>query len=105
MEVVVGVAVAGEAEEVVDSLLVALLSSTCHQASVHPCIPDQDSTPCCLQGVWEVLEEGDHPTLGLAYLHSSSMDRVGTHSTVLRYLVVEAQEGHCLPWEEAWARG
>lgn len=101
--------VAGEEEEVVDSPLVALLSSICHQISVHPCTPGQVSIPCCLQGPWEVLEEGGHPTLVLACLHSSSMDRVDTHSTAHRYLVVEAPEGPhmapCLPWEQAWVPG
>ncbi len=102
-------AVVGEEEEEVDSPLVALLSSICLQTSVHPCTPGQDSIPCCLQGLWEVPEEVDHPTLGLAYLHSSSTDRVDTHSTAHHYLVVEAPEdphmAPCLPWEEAWVLG
>lgn len=101
-----GAVVGEEAEEEVDSPLVAPLSSICHQTSVHPCTPGQDSIPCCLQAVWEVPEEVGHPTLGLACLHSSSMDRVDTHSTAHHYLVVEAPEGPhmapCLPWEEAW---
>lgn len=95
----------GEEEAVVDSRLVALLSSICHQTSVHPCTPGQDSIPCCLQGLWEVPEEEGRPTLGLACLHSSSTDRVDIHSTAHHCLVVEAPEGphmaHCLPWEEA----
>lgn len=49
LEGAVGVAVE---EEVVDSPLVALLSSKWYQTSVHPCSPGQDSTPCCLQEVW-----------------------------------------------------
>lgn len=91
-------------EERVASLLVAPLSSICHPALVHPCIQGQDSIPCCPQEVWEDLEEGGHHTLDLGCLHSST-DRVGTHLTALRYLVVEAQEGPCLPWEEAWVQG
>ena len=93
-------------EEVVDSPLVALLNSICHQTSVHLCTLGQDSIQCCLQGVWEVLQEGGHPILGLACLHSSSMDRVDTHSTAHHYLVEGAPEDpHMalfLPWEEAW---
>lgn len=102
-------AAVGEEEGVVDSPLVALLSSTCHQTSVHPCTQGQDSIPCCLRELWEVPEEGGHPTLGLACLHSSSMDRVDTHLTAHHYLVVEAPGGPhtapCLPWEEAWVLG
>lgn len=94
-----------EEEEVEDSPLVALLSSIYHQTSVHPCTPGQHSTPCCLLEVWEVPEEGGHPTLDLVCLHSSSTDRVDTHSTVPHYLVVEAPEGPhmgpCLLWV-AW---
>lgn len=99
----------GEEEAVVDSPLAALLSSICHQTSVHPCTLGQDSIPCYLQGLWEVLEEGGRPTLGLACLHSSSTDRVDTHSTAHHYLVAEAPEGphmaRSLPWEEAWVLG
>lgn len=102
-------AAVGEEEGVVDSPLVALLSSTCHQTSVHPCTQGQDSIPCCLRGLWEVPEEGGHPTLGLACLHSSSTDRVDTHLIAHHYLVVEAPGGPhtapCLPWEEAWVLG
>lgn len=101
----------GEAEEeaAVDSRLVALLSSICHQVSVHPCTRGQASIPCCLRGLWEAPEEAGHPTLDLACLHSSSMDRADTHSTAHRYLVAEAPgDPHmapCLQWEEAWALG
>lgn len=105
-----GEAVEEEEEEVVvDSPLVAPLSSTCHQTSVHLCTPDQVSIQCCLREVWEVLEEEGHLTLGLACLHNSSMDRVDIHSTAHHYLVVEVPEGpHMapyLPWEEAWVLG
>lgn len=90
---------------VVDFLLVAHLSSTCLQISAHPCTPGQVSIPCCLQELWEVPEE-EGLTLGLECRHNSSMDRVATHSTAHRYLVVEAPEGlhmaPCLPWEEEW---
>lgn len=107
-EVVVGEAAAEEAEAV-DSPLVALLSSICHQTSALPCTRGQVSIPCCLQGAWEALEEGGHPTLGLACLHSSSTDRVDTRSTAHPCLVAEALEGplmaHSLPWEEAWVLG
>lgn len=96
-------------EEGVGSPLVALLSSTCPQTLAHPCTPGQDSIPCCLQGLWEVLGEGGHPTLGLACLHSSNTDRVDTHSTAHHYLVAEVPEGPrmapCLLWEEAWVLG
>lgn len=96
-------------EEAVVSPLVALLSLICHQTSVHLCTLDQVSIQCCLQGVWEVQEEEGHPTLGLVFLHNSSMDRVVIHSTAHRYLVVEVQEGlHMalyLRWEEAWVQG
>lgn len=98
--------VVGEEEEVVDSPLVALLSSICLQTLAHLCTPDQVSIQCCLPGVWEVPEEGGHPTLGLACLHSSSMDRVDTHSTAHHCLEVEVPEdphmAPYLPWEEAW---
>lgn len=103
LQVVVGEAV-GEEVEVVDSHLVGLLSSICHQILVRPCILGQDSIRCCLRGEWEALEEEDHPTLGLTCPHSST-DRVGTHSIALRYLVVEAPEDHYLPWEEEWVLG
>ena len=97
--------VAEAGEEEVDSPPVALLSSICHQTSVHQCILGQDSIPCYLQGLWEVPEEVGLLTLGLACLpSSSSTDRVDTHSTAHRYLVVEAPEGPhmapCLLWEE-----
>lgn len=102
-------AAAGEEEEAVDSPLVAPLSSICRQISVLLCTLVQDSIPCCLLGVWEVQEEGGHPILGLACLHSSSTDRVDTHSTAHHYLVVEAPEGphmaRCLLWGEAWVPG
>lgn len=107
-------AVGGEEEEEVaavalDSPLGALLSSIYHQTSVPLCTPDQVSIQCCLQGVWEVLEEGGHPTLGSVCLHSSSMDRVDTPSTAHHYLLVEVPEApHMvpyLPWEEAWVLG
>lgn len=106
MEVVVVVveAVGEEEQEVVDSLLEVLLSLICHQTSVHPCILGLVSIPCCLLEVWEVQEEGGHPTPGFPCLLSSSTDRVGTHSTARHYLVVEGQEDLCLPWE-AWALG
>lgn len=104
LEVGVGEAVAEEGV-VVDFLLVAHLSSTCLQISAHPCTPGQVSIPCCLQELWEVPEE-EGLTLGLECRHNSSMDRVATHSTAHRYLVVEAPEGlhmaPCLPWEEEW---
>jgi len=98
LEPVVVVAV-GEVEE--DFLPLAPLSLICHPILVPQCILGQDSMPCYLLGVWEVLEEGGHPTLGLACLHSHSTDRVGTLSTAHHYLEVEAHEGPCLPWEEA----
>lgn len=107
-EVVAGEA-AGEEAEAADSPLVALLSSICHQTSAPPCTRGQVSIPCCLQGVWEVPEEGGHPTLGSACLRSSSTDRVDTRSTAHPCLVAEALGGphmaHCLPWEEAWVLG
>lgn len=99
----------GEAEEVVDSPPVAPLSSTCHQTSVRLCTRGPDSIPCCPQEGWGGPEEVVRPTLGSACLHSSSTDKVDTHSTALRYLEAEAPEvprmGPCLQWEEAWAPG
>lgn len=97
LEVAVEVVV-GEEEEVVDSPLEAHHNSICPPTSVHPCTQGLDSTQCCLQEAWEVLGEGDHPTLDLACLHSSSMDKADTPSTALHYLVVEAPEGpHMAP--------
>lgn len=99
------VVVVGEVVEEEDSLLVAPLSSVCHQTSAHPCTLDQDSIPCCLRELWEVLEEEGPLTLVLACLRRNSTDRVGTHSIALRYLGVEAHEGPCLQWEGAWVLG
>ena len=104
-----GEAVVEEEVEVVASPLVAPHSSICHQTSVPPCTRGPALTPCCLQGVWEDLVEEGHPTLGLACLHSSSMDRADTRSTAHLYPVAEAPEGPhmapCLPWVEAWVLG
>lgn len=79
-----------EEQVVADFPLEAPLSSICPQTSAHPCTLDLDLTRCCHQGLWGVPEEAD-PTLDLACLLSSSMDRGVTPSTALRYLVVEVQ--------------
>lgn len=99
-----------EEEEEVDSPQVAPLSLICHQTSVLLCTLDLVSTPCCLQGVWEVQgEEGGHPTHALEYLHNNSMGKEDTHLTAPHYPAAEVPEDphmvHYLQWEEAWVPG
>lgn len=83
--------VGGEVEEEVEVVfpLVVPPSSICHQTLVHPCIRGQDSIPCCPQEVWEVLEEGGHPTLDLACLHNNNMDKEDTPLIAPHYPEVE----------------